>query len=272
MRVVSYVERSAIRQPGNQSQIIDAELYFGDLANAGHIGDDRSNTRPGGIEPEMLRPETDGGRPRGCVRRCREYAQRSEERSVLDLTLERIHVTKDRRHLRRARTLVDIRRRAELHETALREHPDSVGHTHRLDWIVCDQNGGRPAAPQEIDRLFSNLISQSRIQARERLVHEQDARLWRQRSRQSDPLPLATRQHVWVTLRVPGQSDIIKKPFDNALDLRAIAVSNTKGDVRSHGQMRKERKILKHHADLAPFWLHVPTISGDQAVVDRDPP
>ena len=209
--------------------------------------------------------------PDECARRCRECAQRSHERAALDRPLDGVHVPEDTRHLGRARALIDIRGGAELHETAVREHADPVGDAHRLDRIVRDQNGRRAGAPQQIDGLFPNLIPESRVQARERLVHEQDPRSRCQRSSQRDPLPLAARQHVRVVIRTIGQSDIAQKRRDRAVGLRAIPVSNAEGDVRFHRQVREERKVLKHHADVAPLRLHVLTVGGDHVVLDRDP-
>ena len=133
-----------------------------------------------------------------------------------------------------------------------------------------DQHRRRASAPQEIDRLFSNLIAQSRVQTRERLVHEQDPWPRCQRTGQRDPLPLAPRQHVRVAIRMIGQSDITQQRRDDAVGLRAIPVSNAEGDVRLHRQVREEGKVLKHHADVAPLRLHVLTITGDKVALDRD--
>ena len=189
----------------------------------------------------------------------------------LDRPLDGVHVPEDTRHLGRARALIDIRGGAELHETAVRQHADPVGDPHRLDRVVRHQDGRRAGAPQQIDGLFPNLIPESRVQARERLVHEQDPRSRCQRASQRDPLPLAARQHVRVVIRTIGQSDIAEKRRDRAVGLRAILVSNAEGDVRLHRQVREERKVLKHHADVAPLGLHVLTIGGDDLALDRDP-
>ena len=132
-RIVPDRERGAFRHPGDQPEVIDPELHFGDIADAGHAGDDRPDTGSASFEPEVLRTDADDGRPRRCARRRGECAQRSHERAALDRALDGIHVPEDTRHLRRARTLIDIRRSAELHETALRR---------------ARRSGRRPASPR----------------------------------------------------------------------------------------------------------------------------
>ena len=98
-------------------------------------------------------------------------AERSDERAAFDRGRDGIHGAEAAGHLRRTRTVIDIRRGAELHETAVRQHANAVGDPHRLARIVRDQDRRRARAPQEIDRLFPDLIAQPRVEAREWFVH-----------------------------------------------------------------------------------------------------
>ena len=72
-------------------------------------------------------------------------------------------------------------------------------------------------------------------------------------------------------IRTIDQSDIAEKRRDGALGLGAVSVANAECDVRLHRQVREEREVLKHHADVAALGLDVLTVSGDDVVLDRDP-
>ena len=161
-------------------------------------------------------------------------------------------------------------RRAELGEAALRQHADAVGDAQRFARVVGHENRRRAGAPEQIDRLLTNLIAKPRVQARERFVHQQDPRLRRERARQRHPLPFTAREHVRVAVRAIARSDIVQQRRDGAVDLGAIAIECRMRHCLDR-QVRKQREVLKDHADAAPLWLDE-TPSPATTWLDRDPP
>ena len=59
-----------------------------------------------------------------------------------------------------------------------------------------------PRVAEKADRFLAHAIAQPVVQARERLVHQQHARIRREGARQRDALAFASRQHVRITIGV----------------------------------------------------------------------
>jgi hypothetical protein len=60
----------------------------------------------------------------------------------------------------------------ELYEMPAIKQSNAIGDTHRLVGVVCNDDGGSTGLTDEVERVPSNVVSQSTIETRERLVHE----------------------------------------------------------------------------------------------------
>jgi hypothetical protein len=92
-----------------------------------------------------------------------------------------------------SRSLVDRSRRIALEETAPVEDRDPVAHEERIGLIVRDENQGRAEPAVKVHDFLSQRGAERRIQARERFVEQEHARLSGQRATDRHPLPLSSR-------------------------------------------------------------------------------
>ena len=105
------------------------------------------------------------------------------------------------------------------------------------------------------------------VQARERLVHQQHARVRRKRARERDALAFAARQHVRIAIGVERETDAIQQRADRAIGLARGAAPEAERHVGGDGQMRKERVVLEDHAHAS--LLRLDTHAG---ALDLDTP
>ena len=106
--------------------------------------------------------------------------------------------------LRRA---VEIERAAGLHHPALAQQRDAVAHAHGLLGVVGDDDAGGARLVQDGERLLAHLLAQPRIEAGERLVHQQHARPRRDGAGQRHALLLAAGEDVRVFVGVMVEPD-----------------------------------------------------------------
>ena len=104
----------------------------------------------------------------------------------------------------------------------------------------------------------SELTSQSQphlhIQTGKGLIQEHNPWSWGQGSRQGQPLTLTTGQLVRIALLQSMQPQQLKQPGH---PLRVgVPLGQTKTGVLPGIQMRKQRIVLKDHANTPAFWLH----------------
>ena len=92
------------------------------------------------------------------------------------------------------RMLVQLDRRAALHDPAVAHHRRPVAHRHRLDLIVRDVERRDPHELVEGDDLEPHLGAQLGIEVRHRLVHQQHARRAHDRPAHRRPLLLTARE------------------------------------------------------------------------------
>ena len=113
-----------------------------------------------------------------------------------------------------------------------------------------------------------HLHAELRVEVRERLVHEVDARLADDRPAHRDPLALSAGELARLPLQVLGQPEQLGHLAHAPVALRARDVRHLEreGDVRGDGQVRVERVVLEHHRDVAPLRRQV----GHVAVADVD--
>ena len=85
-------------------------------------------------------------------------------------------------------------RRADLHDPALVEHGDAVGHRQRLALVVGDEDEGDAERLLQRLQLVLHLLAQLEVERAERLVEQQHLGLVDQRAGQRDALALAAGQ------------------------------------------------------------------------------
>ncbi len=99
------------------------------------------------------------------------------------------------------------------------------------------------------------------IKVRERLVKQQQLWLGRQGAGQGNPLLLATRKLMRVTLAQTTELDQLEHFLDHVLLLWVFA--NAECNVLRHGEVREQCIVLEHHADSAFFWREGEPCFGD---------
>ena len=84
--------------------------------------------------------------------------------------------------------------RAALEDPAVDDHADLVGERGGVLEVVGDEDGRQRELAEQLVELDPHRRLRVRIERRQRLVEQQDARLERERPRERDPLALAARQ------------------------------------------------------------------------------
>ena len=103
------------------------------------------------------------------------------------------------------------------------------------------------------------MCSRSCLSRAQRFVHQHQLRLEHQRPCQGHPLLLAAGQLRRVTLGEGIELHHAQHAFDPLADVGAIEATHRqrKTQVFSHGHVREQRVVLKHHADVALVRRHV---------------
>lgn len=113
-------------------------------------------------------------------------------------------------------------------------------------------------------------FAQVHVQVGKRLVEQQQVRLWGERARQRDALLLAAGELVRVApLQAvePDEREGLRHPF---APLRRVQVAQPEGDVAPHVQVRKQRVVLKDHANAPRLRRQVDTVGADEPPAERD--
>ena len=105
----------------------------------------------------------------------------------------------------------------------------------------------------QLTQLYLHLLSQLLVERPQRFVQEQHLRLLDERSRQRDPLPLASGQLACPALPVSGQPYQLQHFLDalRELPLREPGLAHAERDVGRDIQMREYRVALEHHVHRA---------------------
>ncbi len=150
------------------------------------------------------------------------------------------------------RPLVDLARRADLLDPALRQDGDAVGQGERLGLIVGDVDGRLAEPPLQVAQLVAHLDAQLEVQVGQRLVEQEQARLQDQGPSDGDALLLPARELGRVAIRHVRQIDELQHLADPAPDLRLpdLAQTQAERDVVEHRQVGKQRVALEHETDV----------------------
>src|ERR1051326_6837330 len=142
---------------------------------------------------------------------------------------------------------------------------DAIAEVQRLVQAVRDEDDGDAQVLPDAAELHLHELARLRVESAERLVHEQDLRLQRQRSSKSNTLLHATRQLVRVAVlealepnerQIPPSTDQTRL-FVHVLDLER------EDDVVEYGPPREEAKRLEYET-------RVRTWAGCRCTIDED--
>src|SRR5262249_18410119 len=120
----------------------------------------------------------------------------------------------------------------------------------------------------ELLQLDLHVLAELLVEGSQRLVHENQAWLEDERSRERHPLLLAARELRRSAIAKLPQPDDVESTVDASLDLvlRAFAHREREGDIVRNRHVWEERVALKHHADVALIGRQ----GIDRAAVERD--
>src|SRR5438093_6855973 len=187
----------------------DLDLAGGaEKAVADHPGCEDILARRGARDLDALGPHEEPQRAAGgvSVRGRGEPADRRLDGFGVDhLGVEQIGAADEAGDERVRRGVVDLLRRAGLHEAAVAQKNDAVGERERLVLIVSDEERGDVAAALDATDLVAHGHARGRVERRERLVQKQRARAEHERARQRDALLLPAGEPRRQAIGEPGE-------------------------------------------------------------------
>src|SRR5690606_29016740 len=92
------------------------------------------------------------------------------------------------------RAVIEVERLADLLDDAVAHHDDLVGHSHGLDLVVRDVDGGRLEALVDLLDLRAHLDAELGVEVRQWLVEKEDLRVADDGAAHGDALALAARK------------------------------------------------------------------------------
>ena len=259
---------------------VDAEQHVHLGAELLDHGRDRRDGREIGVATE--RGVVEVGRPdaedhaaalvgrQALARRRRQREPCELDVAAGDLGLDEVHRGRadERRHEQVDRELEEVLRRVALLQHAVAHDRHAVSERHRLDLIVRDVDGRRLEPVAQARELGAHLHAQLGVEVRERLVHQEGARLAHHRAPHRDALPLAARERRRLALEQRIEAEDVRDVVDAALDLdlRRLAQLEPEAEVLLDRHVRVERVVLEHHRDVAILRRQI----GHDSVADRD--
>ena len=117
-------------------------------------------------------------------------------------------------------------------------------------------------------QLRAHLHAELGVEVRERLVHQECARIAHQRPPERHALLLAARKLARLAREKVLDVEHLRRRHDLLLDLRLWQLSHLQreGEVLVDGLVRIERVVLEDHGDVAILGIEI----GDQLVADID--
>ena len=142
-------------------------------------------------------------------------------------------------HIGTGRAVIEPMGRIPLLHAATADHADPVADGKGFLLVVRHQDRRRVRRLQDLPHLQPQLLAQAGIQARERLVQQQQGRLRRQRPCQRHPLLLTAGQLMRITAGLRLQMRQTQHLVHPCGPLLARAPLQAEADVLRHRQMRK---------------------------------
>src|SRR5438105_356619 len=191
----------------------------------------------------------------------------------------RIHVPHELRDIVVGWPREDVGARARLHDAPAFEDGDLVAELQGLVEIVTDEEDGLPDPLLQRQQLVLELAADERVERRERLVHEQDVRIGRERPREPDALLHAAGELAAIALGPLREPDERQLLLDDAPALlgRVAPQLEPEADVVAHRPPRQQAELLEHHGDAQAanaaqrrrIAVH-PNVDGRVAVAQQD--
>ena len=166
-------------------------------------------------------------------------------------------------------SVVDPRRRVHLLQRPLAHHADAVAERQRLGLVVRDVQHRRSELALDPGDLVPQLDPEAVVEAGQRLVHQERARLADDRAPERDPLRLATGERPRCLLEERAQAERRRGAAHASVDLGLLQLprAQAEGQVVVHRHVRVQRQVLEHHRDVP---LRRRAI-GHVLVVEEDP-
>src|SRR5712692_1283420 len=140
--------------------------------------------------------------------------------------------------LRRAQKFL---RRVHGHQAAVRQQRNARGEQQRLAHVVRDEDNRLAQARRQIAELALQLPPRHRIERAKRLVHEQDRRVGRERSRDAHALPLSAGK-----LARPPRGELLRvqaHELEHLADARANALQRPAFERRHEAHVALDREV-----------------------------
>ena len=129
----------------------------------------------------------------------------------------------------------------------------AVGHGQRLVLVVGDEHRRGAELAQQAAQIDLHGLAQLAVERRERLVEQQQLGPYGQRTRHRDALLLTARQRPHRAAGEVGEVHQLEEAPNRRRDVGGgmAAGLQAEGDVLGDGEMREQRVVLEHHADVA---------------------
>jgi len=161
----------------------------------------------------------------------------------------------ERRDEGRARVAIDAAGSTDIFDHPVTHHRDPVRQRHGLDLIMGDVDSRDLQRPDQGCDLGPQPAAEADVEARQRLVHEQDRRLPAdKRPAHRHSLALTAGQHGRLAVQRLGDLEPMRDFADSVGDdglVHQAGDPQRKGEIVPDGQVRVERQILEDHGDVA---------------------
>src|SRR5450759_1451937 len=157
------------------------------------------------------------------------------------------------------RTRAQLGRRASLRDLAVEKHDDVLGERERFRLVVRDEERRQARLVVKPQEPLAELEAHARVEGTERLVEEEDARVYGERSREGHALPLPARQLRRAAVPEAVELDAVEelvRPLSSLL-ARNAPHAQAEDHVLAHGEVSEERIALEHEADSPLLDRHV---------------
>ena len=175
---------------------------------------------------------------------------------------DHVDIAKECRRLAINRRVVNVVRRAALHDPAIAHQRNLVRHAHRLARLVGDQQHGGAFGLEHVQGFIPDVIAQTVIKTGKRLVHQHDFGPRRKGAGQCNALLLAARQLVREAVDMAAHADFAQQFFDAGAGSAAVKFE-AESHVLRDAEVRKQGEILKHQTDRPRFRRHVAPVAAN---------
>ena len=237
----SLAGRKVVTVAEHRHQLLPAEAQVGERLGPGrlHHGDPRREPLLG--ELQVLGPDAVDDRPplAGARRRDRQHAALRRDPARPGTTPRSRFIAGEPMNSatkRFARPVVELERRADLLDPPGVHHHDLVGHRHRLDLVVGDEDRGGPEPLVQLLDLGAHLHPELGVEVRQRLVEQEHLRVAHDRAPHRHPLALAAGELARVAVELAAVRPRIAAARSTRAATSALSV---------RAQLQREAHVLR---------------------------